>query len=251
MAEMTGKVALVTGAGSGIGRASAVGFAQRGARVIVTDVDEQGGQETVRLVKEAGSDGLFVRVDVTKAADIEAAVKAAVDHYQRLDYAVNSAGIGGAAALVGDYPEDQWRLVIDINLTGVFLGMKAEIQQMLKQGGGAIVNLASILGLVAFEGSPAYVASKHGVVGLTKAAALEYSARGIRANAVCPGFIATSMTKQLREDEAVNQMLIKKHPMGRLGTAEEVAALVLWLCSDAASFVSGGTYEVDGGYLTS
>jgi NAD(P)-dependent dehydrogenase (short-subunit alcohol dehydrogenase family) len=250
MAEMTGRVALVTGAGSGIGRAAAIGFAQRGARVVVTDVDEQGGQETVRLVKETGSDAFFQKVDVRKSAEIEAAVKAAVDHYGRLDYAVNNAGIGGAAAPVGEYPEDQWRLVIDINLTGVFLGMKAEIQQMLKQGGGAIVNMASILGLVAFEGSPAYVASKHGVVGLTKAAALEYSASGIRVNAVCPGFIATSMTEQLREDEAVNQMLVKKHPIGRLGNAEEVAAVVLWLCSDAASFVSGGTYQVDGGYLT-
>ncbi|MCU0507938.1 MAG: SDR family oxidoreductase [Anaerolineae bacterium] len=247
--DMEGRVVLVTGGGSGIGRACALEFASRGCRVVVTDVDERGGEETVGLVKGAGNDAFFVRVDVTKLADLEAAVAAAVERFGSLDYAVNNAGIGGPTAPTGEYPEDGWRQVIDINLSGVFYGMRAQIPQMLKQGRGAIVNMASILGLVGFAGSPAYVAAKHGVLGLTKTAGLEYAAQGIRVNAVCPGFIETSMTKALREDEALHEMLVSKHATGRLGRAEEVAAAVAFLCCDESSFVSGSHLLVDGGYV--
>lgn len=247
--DMEGRVVLVTGAGSGIGRACALEFASRGCRVVVTDVDERGGEETVRMVGEAGSDAFFMRVDVTKPADLQAAVQAAVERFGSLDYAVNNAGIGGPSAPTGEYPEDGWRQVIDINLSGVFYGMRAQIPQMLKQGRGAVVNIASILGLVGFPNSPAYVAAKHGVLGLTKTAALEYSGQGIRINAVCPGFIETSMTKALREDEALHEMLVSKHATGRLGRAEEVAAAVAFLCCDESSFVSGSHLLVDGGYV--
>jgi NAD(P)-dependent dehydrogenase (short-subunit alcohol dehydrogenase family) len=247
--DMDGRVVMITGAGSGIGRACAQEFASRGCKVVVTDVDEQGGEETVRMVREAGSDAFFTRVDVTKLADLEAAVRAAVDRFGSLDYAVNNAGIGGPAASTGEYPEDGWRKVIDINLSGVFYGMRAQIPQMLKQGRGAIVNVASILGLVGFATAPAYVAAKHGVLGLTKTAALEYSNQGIRVNAVCPGFIETSMTQQLREDKAAYGMLVSKHATGRLGRADEVAAAVAFLCCDESSFVSGGHLLVDGGYV--
>jgi NAD(P)-dependent dehydrogenase (short-subunit alcohol dehydrogenase family) len=246
---MEGRVALVTGGGSGIGRACALEFASRGCRVVVTDVDERGGAETVRMVGEAGSEAFFTRVDVTKLADLQAAVDAAVERFGSLDYAVNNAGIGGPAAPTGEYPEDGWRQVIDINLSGVFYGMRAQIPQMLQQGRGAIVNMASILGLVGFAGSPAYVAAKHGVLGLTKTAALEYSGQGIRINAVCPGFIETSMTKALREDQNLHQMLVSKHATGRLGRAEEVAAAVAFLCCEESSFISGGHLLVDGGYI--
>ncbi len=247
--DMEGRVVLVTGAGSGIGRACALEFASRGCRVVVTDVDERGGEETVRMVGEAGSDAFFMRVDVTKPTDLQAAVQAAVERFGSLDYAVNNAGIGGPSAPTGEYPEDGWRQVIDINLSGVFYGMRAQIPQMLKQGRGAVVNIASILGLVGFPNSPAYVAAKHGVLGLTKTAALEYSGQGIRINAVCPGFIETSMTKALREDEALHEMLVSKHATGRLGRAEEVAAAVAFLCCDESSFVSGSHLLVDGGYV--
>lgn len=247
--DMEGRVVLVTGAGSGIGRACALELASRGCRVVVTDVDERGGEETVRMVGEAGSDAFFMRVDVTKPADLQAAVQAAVERFGSLDYAVNNAGIGGPSAPTGEYPEDGWRQVIDINLSGVFYGMRAQIPQMLKQGRGAVVNIASILGLVGFPNSPAYVAAKHGVLGLTKTAALEYSGQGIRINAVCPGFIETSMTKALREDEALHEMLVSKHATGRLGRAEEVAAAVAFLCCDESSFVSGSHLLVDGGYV--
>jgi NAD(P)-dependent dehydrogenase (short-subunit alcohol dehydrogenase family) len=246
---MEGRVVLITGAGSGIGRACAEEFASRGCRIVVTDLDQQGGDETVSLVKQAGSDAFFMRVDVTKLADLEAAVRAAVERFGSLEYAVNNAGIGGPSAPTGEYPEDGWRQVIDINLSGVFYGMRAQIPQMVKQGRGAIVNMASILGLVGFAGSPAYVAAKHGVLGLTKTAGLEYAGRGIRINAVCPGFIETSMTKALREDKALHEMLVSKHATGPLGRAEEVAAAVAFLCCDESSFVSGSYLLVDGGYV--
>lgn len=243
------KVALVTGGASGIGRAVALAWGREGARVVVSDVDRDGGEETAEAVRAAGSEALFAAADVGKPEDCEALVQRAVQKFGRLDIACNNAGIGGAQAPTADYPLDAWAQVIAINLSGVFYGMKYQLPAMLKNGGGAIVNMASILGAVGFAGSPAYSAAKHGVLGLTQATALEYSAQGVRVNAVGPGFIHTPMISALEENRAVNDMLVAAHPIGRLGRAEEVAELVLWLSSSKASFVTGAYYPVDGGYL--
>ena len=243
------KVALVTGGASGRGRAVALAWGREGARVVVSDVDRDGGEETAEAVRAAGSEALFAAADVGKPEDCEALVQRAVQKFGRLDIACNNAGIGGAQAPTADYPLDAWAQVIAINLSGVFYGMKYQLPAMLKNGGGAIVNMASILGAVGFAGSPAYSAAKHGVLGLTQATALEYSAQGVRVNAVGPGFIHTPMISALEENRAVNDMLVAAHPIGRLGRAEEVAELVLWLSSSKASFVTGAYYPVDGGYL--
>ena len=243
------KVALVTGGGSSIGRAVAQVWAREGAKVVVSDLDVAGGEETVKLVRAQGGDAIFVATDVGKAADCEALVNATVAHYGRLDVACNNAGIGGPSAPTADYPLDGWAQVININLSGVFYGMKYQIAAMLKNGGGSIVNMASILGAVAFANSPAYSAAKHGVLGLTQAAALEYSAQGVRVNSVGPGFIHTPMISGLEADDGVRAFLVGAHPIGRLGKATEVAELVAWLSSDRASFVTGAYYPVDGGYL--
>lgn len=243
------KVALITGGSSGIGRAVALAWAREGAKVVVSDVDRSGGGETVEQVRAAGSEAIFIAADVGKPEDCEALVRGAVEKFGRLDIACNNAGIGGPQAPTADYPLDGWAQVISINLSGVFYGMKYQLPAMLKNGGGAIVNMASILGAVGFAGAPAYAAAKHGVVGLTQATALEYSAQGVRINAVGPGFIHTPMISALEEDKAINDMLVAAHPIGRLGRAEEVAELVLWLSSDKASFVTGSYYPVDGGYL--
>jgi NAD(P)-dependent dehydrogenase (short-subunit alcohol dehydrogenase family) len=243
------KVALVTGAGSGIGRAIALLYAQEGARVLVSDLDSAGGEETVRLVREAGGQAQFAQADVARPDDARTLVQRAVQAFGRLDIACNNAGIGGDSAPTADYPIEAWQRVIEVNLSGVFYGMKYQIAQMLKDGGGAIVNIASILGQVGFANAPAYTAAKHGVLGLTKAAALEYSALGLRINSVGPAFIHTPMIAALEGDAAIEQMLVGQHPIGRLGRAEEVAELVLWLSSPRASFVSGAYYPVDGGYL--
>jgi NAD(P)-dependent dehydrogenase (short-subunit alcohol dehydrogenase family) len=246
---LTGKVALVTGGASGIGRATALTFAREGAKLIIADMHEEGGQQTVHMITENGGNVTFVQVDVTQATAVEAMISKAVETYGRLDCAHNNAGVGTPSRVpTADYTEEQWDYVLSINLKGVWLCMKYEIPQMLKHGGGAIVNTASVAGLVGFPTSSAYVASKHGVVGLTKTAALEYARHGIRVNCVCPGYIETPMTERSRNDPERLAHMIASEPIGRLGTPEEIAETVVWLCSDTASFVTGHTMTVDGGY---
>jgi NAD(P)-dependent dehydrogenase (short-subunit alcohol dehydrogenase family) len=250
---LDGKITLVTGAGSGIGRATALRMARSGARIVAADVNEEGGRETVDAIEQAGGEAIFVRADVADSADVQALIRAAVDMYGRLDCAFNNAGISGLPPDGQNYapheiPESLWARVISINLTGVFLCLQQEIAQMLAQGGGAIVNTASIYGLVGARGAP-YVASKHGVVGLTRAAALEYAAQGVRVNAVCPGYIDTPLIQALTSDAATRAAIEARHPQGRLGQPGEIADAVVWLCSDAASFVNGHTLTVDGGYV--
>jgi NAD(P)-dependent dehydrogenase (short-subunit alcohol dehydrogenase family) len=245
--RVQGKVALVTGGGSGIGRATAVAFAAEGAKVVVADIVVDGGEETVRLIKAAGGEAVFIKTDVTKAAEVEVMVKQAVDTYGRLDCAFNNAGIEGATALTHECTEENWDRVVAVDLKGVWLCMKYEIPQMLPQGGGAIVNTASVAGLVGFQAIPAYVASKHGVNGLTKTAALEYAKSGIRVNAVCPGVIHTPMVERFfKANPEASESMSALEPVGRLGKPEEIAAAVVWLCSDAASFVTGLPMAVDG-----
>src|SRR4051812_24001918 len=250
---LDGKVALVTGAGSGIGRATSLRMAGSGAQVVVSDVNEDGGRETVDAIEQAGGEAIFVRADAASSADVQALIRAAVETYGRLDCAVNNAGVSGQPPdgriyAPHEIPEEIWARVIGINLTGVFLCLQQEIAQMLTQGGGTIVNLASIYGLVGARGS-AYVASKHGVVGLTRSFALAYAQQGIRINAVCPGYIDTPMVGGVfaaRPDDAA--AIRAAHPVGRLGVPSEIAEAITWLCSDAASFVTGTAMPVDGGW---
>lgn len=249
MGNMNGKVALVTGAGSGIGRATALAFARAGASVIVSDVTEA-GNETVRLIEEAGGVARFVHADVSNPDDVERLVATTVSTYGRLDVAFNNAGIGGEQAQTGDQTWENWQRVIAVNLTGVWLGMKYQINQMLRNGGGVIVNNASILGLVGFRGAGPYVAAKHGVLGLTKTAALEYAQQGIRVVAVCPGFIHTPMVDTgLGDNPEIEQGIAALHAMNRMGQPEEIADAVVFLCSDGASFITGQPLIIDGGYV--
>ena len=242
-------VAIVTGAASGIGKSVAELYAQSGAAVVISDIDQKDGEQAVEEIRQAGGEATFVKTDVAQPADCERMVSVALEQYGRLDYACNNAGIGGEANPTADYSVEGWQRVISINLSAVFYCMKYQIPAMLKSGGGAIVNMASILGQVGFAGSPAYVAAKHGVVGLTRSAALDYAQQGIRINAVGPAFISTPMIEAYEEDKALNDMLVSLHPMGRLGEPQEVAEMVFWLNSEKASFVTGGYYAVDGGYL--
>jgi NAD(P)-dependent dehydrogenase (short-subunit alcohol dehydrogenase family) len=244
---LEGKVAIVTGGASGIGRAAALALARQGARLLVADVDTDGGQATVQAIIAAGGAATFVRTDVSSAAEVMAMVECAVATYGRLDCAFNNAGINDEHAPAADLDEALWDRTIAINLKGIWLCMKYEIPAMLASG-GAIVNAASVVGLTGRRETPAYVASKHGIIGLTKATALDYGKRGIRVNAVCPGTIRTAMyVRRLGDDPAVDARLAAQTPLGRLGIPEDVAEAVVWLCSDASSFVTGHSLVIDGG----
>jgi NAD(P)-dependent dehydrogenase (short-subunit alcohol dehydrogenase family) len=244
------KVALITGASSGIGRATAKIFAREGARLVLVDVAESGGQETLQMIKGVGAEAIFFKADVAKSVEVDAAVSQAIANHGRLDCAFNNAGIGGAGRLTHEYSEEEWNRVISINLTGVWLCMRAEITQMLKQGGGAIVNTSSIMGLTGAIRVPAYTAAKHGVAGLTKAAALEYGRHGIRVNSVCPAPIYTPLLMSAFEKRPdMEERYARSEPMKRLGQPEEVGEAVAWLCSDRASYVTGVPMPVDGGYM--
>lgn len=245
-----GKVALVTGAGSGIGRAAALLFAREGARVVVADVTVDAGEQTVKAIEGAGGQALFLKTDVSVAGDVQTMVERAIAAYGRLDCAFNNAGIEGAMAPTAECTEENWDRTIAINLKGVWLCMRYEIPQMLAQGGGAIVNTASIAGLVGFPNLPAYTASKGGIVQLTRTAALEYAQQGIRVNALCPGVIHTPMVDRITAgDPQAEAQYAALEPIGRMGTAEEMAEAAVWLCSDAASFVTGHPLVADGGMV--
>lgn len=242
------KVALVTGGSSGIGRATALAFAKKGAKVVIADWIEN--KETMDLIKNLGAEAIFVKCDVSKSADVKALIEKTIDTFGRLDFAYNNAGIEGTSAPTQDCSEENWDKTIDVNLKGIWLCMKYQIPVMLKKGKGSIVNCSSVAGLVGFQGLPAYVASKHGVLGLTKTAALENAKLGIRINAVCPGVIQTPMIDRLtgKQKEAEEQFTTME-PVGRFGQPEEIACAVMWLCSDEASFVTGIEMPVDGGFV--
>lgn len=244
-------VALVTGGGSGIGAASALAFAREGAKVVVSDIEIDSGEATVRTIQKLGGKAIFVKADVSQRTEVEAMISKIIEFYGQLDYAFNNAGIEGTPYIqLADYDEEAWDRVISVNLKGVWLCMKYEIPHMLKKGSGAIVNMASAAGLVGGRVGTAYFASKHGVIGLTRAAAIEYGQSGIRINAVCPGVIQTRMGKVVIKDAPEDEaQVIASHPIGRIGNPSEVAECVIWLCSDAASFVTGHAMSVDGGYV--
>lgn len=247
MTLLKDKIAIVTGAASGIGKAAAFLLAKEGAKVVLSDVQEDAGSQAMMEIKNAGGYAIFVRADSSSAEDNRILVEKAVQEYGRLDIAVNNAGIGGPIAPTGEYPIEGWEKVISINLSGVFYGMRYQIPAMLETG-GSIINVASILGAAGTKGSPAYVAAKHGVLGLTKTAALEYASKNIRINSIGPGYIKTPLIMEALDD-ATREMLVGLHPIGRLGESEEVAELIAWLASDKSSFVTGSYYPIDGGYL--
>lgn len=247
MKILESKIAIVTGAGSGIGGATAKLFAHEGAIVIVSDINEVNGTKVVEDIRNSGGEAIFIKADTSKPEHHENLVKQTLEAYGKLDVVVNNAGIGGALAPVGEYAIEDWQKVIDINLSGVFYGLRYQIPAMEKNG-GSIVNIASILGQAGTKHSPAYVAAKHGVVGLTKAAALEYATKNIRVNTVGPGYVKTPLVMDSL-DAATLDALVALHPIGRLGTSEEIAELILWLASPKSSFVTGAYYAADGGYL--
>lgn len=249
-AAFEGKTALVTGAGSGIGRACALGFAAEGANVLVVDIDAASGAETTKAIEAAGGVAAFLEADVSNEEDVQRMVRTAVETWGRLDIAHNNAGIAERRVLLADLTTEDWDRVININLKGVWLCLKYEIQQMLTQGGGAIVNTASVVGLAAVRHQPAYVASKHGVVGLTRSAAIEYAEQGIRVNAVCPGAVRTpALDLYLRGKPDLERALVESSPTKRIATTEEIAASVTFLCTDAAAYITGHALAIDGGVL--
>lgn len=246
--QFSGNVALVTGGASGLGRASAIALAKEGAQVVVSDVTPSEGERTVQMITQAGGQAIFVKTDVTNSAEVQAMVEKTVEIFGRLDFALNNAGIDGVRARVADYPEEIWRHVIDVNLTGVFICLKFELPMMLTQGRGAIVNMSSVAGVTGFPGHAAYTASKHGVIGLTKTVALDYAKSGIRVNAICPAYTRTPMLARMLEKKSdLEAKLISRVPLRRLGTAEEIAQAVIYLFSDAASFITGHALVMDGG----
>jgi NAD(P)-dependent dehydrogenase (short-subunit alcohol dehydrogenase family) len=248
--KFTGKVAFITGGASGIGRSAAIAFAAEGASVVAADISEAGIRETVRLIEQQGGRALAVRCDVTRGDDVKAALSRTIEAYGRLDFAFNNAGIEPKrSAPTAEYDEQEWNQILDIDLRGVFLCMKHEIPLILKHGdGGAIVNTSSGAGIIGIKGSPAYTAAKHGVIGLTKAAALDYASQNIRINAICPGYIDTPMMGRFTGGTPEGRAkVIAEEPAGRMGKPEEIAAAVLWLCSNAASFMIGHAMVMDGG----
>ena len=250
--QFDGKSAIITGAAGGIGRASAIAFSREGAGVVVADLDLEGCEQTVAMIKAEGGNAVAIKTDVSNSSDVQAMVKKAVDEFGSLSYAHNNAGIEGAVGMTADYDENEWDRVLRINLKSVFLCIKYEILEMLKAGGGAIVNTSSIAGLVGYMTMPAYAASKHGIVGLTKTAALEYAGRGIRINAICPGGIQTPMVDRMsatQDKEEFEAMIKAMHPIGRIGQPEEIADVAVFLCSDKASFVTGHALAADGGFV--
>jgi NAD(P)-dependent dehydrogenase (short-subunit alcohol dehydrogenase family) len=244
----TGKVVLITGGTSGIGRATAVAFAEQGANVVIAGRREAEGGESLALIQKAGGQGLFVRVDVNEESEIEALVAKTLDRFGKLDFAFNNAGVGGLGRATMTATADIYNQVMNINVRGVFFSMKHQIPAMVQSGGGAIVNNASVLALRPSANSPIYSASKAAVVGLTKAAALEFAPKGVRINAICPAIIETDLTEQIRSDEQTRAYLLSRHPVGRFGRSEEVAASVLYLCSPEASFITGVALPLDGGF---
>ncbi len=248
--KLQGKVAIVTGGGSGIGRATSLAFASEGAKVVVADIVSTGGEETVKMIREAHGEAIFIKVDISKAEEVQNMVDKTVEVFGRLDCAANNAGISPPPISIARCTEEDWDKVMNINLKGVFLCMKFEIPKMRKSGGGSIVNTASMVGLVGDGGHPAYAASKHGVVGLTKTVAIMYGKAGIRVNAVCPGVIRTPMSEQtFAAYPELRATSIGMAPMDRFAEAEEVARAIVWLCSDEASFITGHALPVDGGYI--